>query len=95
MMLGSKTLQSNRELNVAGTNNVLNLEVSKLGIETKLLNDSGIFSRGQLRVILRLSTSHDHLAGGEDKCGGLWLSNSHDDSGESLWKVSTDCQRCY
>lgn len=62
MMLGSKTFKSNRELDVAGSNDVLNLEICELGIEAQLLNDSSILSAGKLRVILRLGTSDDHLA---------------------------------
>ena len=48
VMFTSKTLQSNWKLDIAGTDNVLDLEVGELGIEAELLNDSSIFSRGQL-----------------------------------------------
>lgn len=84
VMLSSKTFKSNWESNVARADDVLNLEVSELGVEAELLNDSSIFSASKLRVVLRLSTSDDHLARGEDQSSRLWFSNSHDDSSESL-----------
>jgi len=44
MMPTCKTLKTNRELDVARANNVLNLEVGELGVEPKLLNDSSVFA---------------------------------------------------
>lgn len=51
---------------------------------TKLLNDPGILAASKLGVILRLSASNDHLSAGENEGGCLGLTNTHDDSGESL-----------
>lgn len=84
MMLGGKTFKANREFDIARADNILNLEVSELGIKAQLLNDSSIFAACELRVVLGLGTSHDHLAGSKDECGGLWLTNSHYDSSKSL-----------
>jgi len=92
-----KTFETNREPDVAGADNVLDLEVCELGIEAELLDDSGVFARCKLRIVLRLCTSDDHLAGGEDERGSLWVTDTHDDGGESLWIVlsvaSVECDR--
>lgn len=84
VMARSKTLETNGELDIARTDNVLDFEVGELGVETKLLNDTGILARGKLGIILRLGTRNNHLAGGEDQSGGLGLADTHDDSGETL-----------
>ena len=84
MMLAGKTFKTNRELDVARADNVLNLEVGELGIETELLNDSSIFARSQFRIILGLGPGDHHLAGSEDECSCLWFTDTHDDSGETL-----------
>ena len=57
-----KALQTNGELDVATTNDVLDFEFRKLGVEAELLNDASIFARCQPRVVLRLRTRHDHLS---------------------------------
>lgn len=44
VMARSQTLQTDRELNVARADNVLDLEIRKLGVETKLLDDASILS---------------------------------------------------
>lgn len=62
VMLGSQALKADGELDVARADNVLDLEVGELGVETKLLDDTRILARRQLGVILRLRTGHDHLA---------------------------------
>ena len=84
MMFRGETLQTNWELDVTRTNDVLDLEVGELGIETELLDDPGVFARGKLRVIFRLCTGDDHLARGEDECGCLWVADSHDYGSKSL-----------
>ena len=84
VVLGSQTLETDRELDVARADDVLDLEIRKLGVETKLLNDTGILARGKLRVVLRLGAGHDHLAGGEDKRGRLRFTDAHDDGRETL-----------
>lgn len=48
MMPTSKTLQTDGKLDVAGANNVLDLEIREFGIEPKLLDDPGILARCQL-----------------------------------------------
>jgi hypothetical protein len=80
-------LQTDGELDVARADDVLDLEIGKLGVETKLLDNTRILARSQLRIILGLGTSDDHLARGEDKSGGLGLANSHDDGSKTLWVV--------
>lgn len=80
----SQTLETDRELDIAGADNVLNLEVGELGVEAELLDDTSVLARSKLGVILRLGTRDNHLAGSKDQSGGLGLTNSHDDSGETL-----------
>jgi len=55
----SKTLQTDGELDVAGTNNVLDLEVGELGVESELLDDTSVLARSELGIILRLGTSNN------------------------------------
>ena len=43
-MPACKTLETDRKFDVARADNVLNLEVGKLGIEAEFLNDSSIFA---------------------------------------------------
>ena len=38
-------------------------------------------------TVLRFGTSNHHLARSKDQCGSLGLTNTHDDSGETLWIV--------
>lgn len=88
MMARGQTLQANGELDVAGADNVLDLEIGELGVEAELLDDTGIFARSKLRVIFRLSTGNNHLARGKDEGSGLGLADTHDDSGETLLKLA-------
>jgi hypothetical protein len=89
VMARSETLETNGELNVARSDNVLDLEVGELGVETELLDDTRVFARRQLRVIFGLGTSDDHLAGGEDQGGCLGLTNTHDHSGKTLQTLAS------
>lgn len=82
-----QTLKTNRELDVAGADNVLDLEVRELGIETELLDDTRVLAASKLAVIFGFRTSHDHLAGSEDQGGRLGLADTHDDGSETLWVV--------
>lgn len=84
VMATSQTLKTDRELDVARADNVLDLEVGELGVETELLDDTGVFARGKLRVILRLGTGDNHLARCEDKGGSLGFTDTHDNGGETL-----------
>jgi hypothetical protein len=84
VMLGSETLETDRELDVARADNVLDLKVGELGVEAKLLDDASVLARRKLRVILRLCAGDDHLAAGEDEGRGLGLANAHDNSSETL-----------
>lgn len=79
-----KAFQTDRELDVARADNVLNLEVGELCVETKLLDDTSVLAASKLAVIFGLGTSDDHLARGEDQGGGLGLTNTHDDGGKTL-----------
>lgn len=85
-MTAGETFQSNRELDIAGTDDILNLEVREFCVETKFLYDTGVLSRGKLRIILRFRTGHNHLTRRENKCRGFRFSNSHDYSRETLYK---------
>lgn len=89
VMARGKTFETNRELDVARADNVLDLEIRKLGVEAELLDDTRIFSRGQLRIVLGLGTSNNHLAGSEDESCCLGLADTHDDGSETLYAVST------
>ena len=84
VMTAGKTFETDRELDVARANDVLDLEIRKLCVESELLDDPSIFARGKLRVVLRLGAGHNHLARGEDQSCGLWFANTHDDGRETL-----------
>jgi len=87
VMLGSETLETDGELDVARADNVLDLEIRELGVEAELLNDAGVLARGEFRVVFRLGTRDNHLAAREDQSRGLGLTNSHDDGSETLGVV--------
>lgn len=61
-MLGCETFETNWELDIAGTDNILNLEVRELGVEAELLDDTRVLARRQLGVVFRLGTGDNHLA---------------------------------
>lgn len=86
-MTAGQSLKTNGELDVAAADDVLDFEVRELRVETELLDDTSILARGKFAVVLRLGTSHDHLARSEDERGGLGLSNTHDDGRETLGVV--------
>ena len=79
-----ETLETNRELDVARADDVLDLELGELGVEAELLHDTRILAARQPAVVLALRTRDDHLARGEDKSGGLGITDTHDDGGETL-----------
>lgn len=83
----SKTFETDRELDITGADNVLDLEIRKLCVEAELLDDTGIFARGQLGIVLRLGASNNHLAGCKDEGSCLGLTNAHDDGGKTLHGV--------
>lgn len=82
-----ETLETNGEFYITGPDNVLDFKVSEAGGKAELLNDSSVLSSGEFGIILTLGTGDDHLTTGKDECGGLWITNTHDDSGKSLWIV--------
>ena len=84
VMLGSKTLETDGELDVARTDDVLDLEVRELGVEAELLDDTSVLARRKLRVIFGLGTGDNHLARGEDQGGGLGLADTHDNRSKTL-----------
>jgi len=84
VMARCQTLETNRKLDVARANNVLDLEVGEFGVETELLNDTSILARRKLRIVFRLCTSDDHFATCKDQSSGLGFANTHDDGGETL-----------
>ena len=79
-----QSLETDRELHITGADNVLDLEVCKLGWETQLLDDTGVLARGQLGVVLRFCSCHNHLARGEDQGSRLGVTDSHNHSSETL-----------
>ena len=84
VMTASKAFETDRELDVAGADNVLDLEIGKFRIEPKLLDDTSIFARGKLRIILGLCASDNHLARSEDQSCSLWFADTHDNGRETL-----------
>jgi hypothetical protein len=88
VMARCKTFQTDWELDVARTDNVLDLEIGELCVEAKLLNDTCILARRKLRVIFRLSTSNDHLARCEDQGCSLGFTDTHDDGRETLERLA-------
>lgn len=79
-----KTFKSDGELDIARPDNVLNLELSKLSIEAELLDNTGVFARGEAGVVLRFGAGNDHLARRKDKRGRLGVANAHDDGSKAL-----------
>ena len=90
-----QSLQTDRELDIARADDILNLEIGELGIEAELLDDTGVLARGKLRVIFRLGTGHDHLARGEDKGRRLGFTDTHDHSGKTLREKSQSSATLY
>jgi len=80
----SKTLESNGKLDIAGADDVLNLELLEFGFEPKLLNDPRIFAASQSGVVFRLGPSYYHLARSKDQSCGLRFPDSHDNGCETL-----------
>lgn len=83
-MARSKTFKTDREFNITGADNILDLEIREPGIKAKLLNNTGIFARGQLKIIFRLSTSNNHLARCKNESSYLGLTDTYNDSGKTL-----------
>lgn len=88
VMARGQTLETNGKLDVAGADNVLDLEIRELRIEPKLLNDPGIFARCKLRVILGLGTSNNHLARCKDESCSLGFPDSHNHGGKTLSELA-------
>jgi len=84
VMLRRKTFQTDRELDVARADDVLDLEIGELGIEAQFLDNPSVLARSKLRVIFRFGTSDNHLARSKDESGRLGIANTHDNSRESL-----------
>ena len=82
-----QTLETDGELDITGSDHVLDFKVFELGRESQFLNDSCIFSGGQPRVFLGFSTGADHLARAEDECCCPGFANSHDDGGKTFGVV--------
>ena len=82
----SQALEADWELDITRADDVLDLELGKLGFEAELLDDACVFATGETRVVLGLGTGDDHLAACKDECGGLGLANAHDDGSETLCK---------
>jgi len=87
VMAGCKTLETNGEADVAGADNVLNLEVGELGAEPELLDNPRIFTGSKAAVVFRLGTGHNHFSTRKDQGRRLGLANTHDDGSETLGVV--------
>ena len=57
-MTRCKAFETNRELDIARADNVLDLEIRELGVEAELLDDSCVFTRRQARVLERGVSRH-------------------------------------
>ena len=55
VMTRRKALQTDRELDIARADNVLDLEVREFGVKAKLLDDSCVFTRRKARVLREAS----------------------------------------
>jgi hypothetical protein len=84
VMTRGEAFETDRELDVARADNVLDLEVGELGVEAELLDDARVLARSKAAVILALGARDDHLARCEDQSGSLGLADTHDDSSETL-----------
>jgi len=83
-MRESQPLQPDGKFDITTSNDILDLELLELGIESQFLDDPGVFSRSKTRIVLRFSSSNDHLSGSEDQGGSLGITDTHDDGGETL-----------
>jgi hypothetical protein len=79
-----QTLQSNGESNITAPDDILDLKVHKLGVETKLLDDPGVLAWSEPWVVFRLCASDNHLARGKDQRRRLGVSDSHNHRCETL-----------
>jgi hypothetical protein len=84
-MRKGQALQSNRKLDIARCDNVLDLKVGELGREAKLLDDACVFSSGKSREFFVFGSGTHHLARCKDECCCLWLTNSHNHSSKALY----------
>jgi len=82
-----QTLQTNGEFDITTSDDVLDLEIHKLGVESELLDDTSVLARGKSRVIFRLGTRDNHLARREDQRRRLWIANTHDNRSETLQEL--------
>ena len=62
MMLGSKTFQSDWELDVTRADNVLNLEIRELGTEAEFLDDSSVFARCEFAIVFGFLYEYEHMS---------------------------------
>jgi len=51
-MARCQALQADREFDVTRSDDILNLEVGELGVESELLDDARVLARGKLAIIL-------------------------------------------
>ena len=79
-----KPFEADRELDIAASDHVLDLEVGELGLEAELLDDARVLPPREARVVLALCARDDHLAASEDESRRLWLPHSHNNGRESL-----------
>lgn len=84
-VLGIKALKTDRETDIARTDNVLDQELLELHTrEANLLDHLGIHLGRCVGLLLTLGACDDHLARAEDQCRGLGLSDTYNHCGKSL-----------
>jgi hypothetical protein len=80
----SQPFKTDRKLDIAGTHNVLDLKVSKLCLETQLLNDPSIFPSRQFGVVFGFGTCHYHFTRSEDQGCSFGITDTHNHSRKTL-----------
>lgn len=79
-----QTLETDGKLHVTRADDVLEVELGELGVESEFLHDPRVLARSETRIVLRLHTRDDHLARHKDEGGRLWVTNTHDDGRKML-----------
>lgn len=82
-MLVGNVLQIDREVNLTGADDVLDLEIRELHLKPQLLNNARVLARCDLRRIFVLGACADHLAGAEDQSSRFRLLQTHYNCGEA------------
>lgn len=87
VVVAGEAFKTDGELHIARADNVLDFEVLHVHVEPYFPDGFRVLLRSISTQLLGLGSGADHLAGSEDQGSGLRLSDSHDDSCESLGVV--------